>query len=211
MAPRPHVAHHHDPAQTLVQKIAHRLVIGHGLYGVGQEPHLVALLGDQAADQQIIGGTILDCLVATESARRSRRVAIVGPSANFTPSNCHAPEFPRKNRKAYRSPASVAPGSSRRWEGRNRLPPLPSDQQRRHDHVQVVGVSTDVAVVDDQNFMLRLAGQPRQLRHFVVGGVATRTIKHSIRRSGKSRLIFSMTGRTGSVSSPTQNRISYSG
>jgi hypothetical protein len=61
MSPRPHVAHDHDPAQAFVEKVAQRPVIGDRQNRVGQEFDFAALLGDEAAHQQIVGRTVFDC------------------------------------------------------------------------------------------------------------------------------------------------------
>ena len=46
-----------------------RAVIANGLDGVAQQNHLVALLGDQAAHQQVVGGAIFKLRVAAESVQ----------------------------------------------------------------------------------------------------------------------------------------------
>ncbi len=62
VSPGTHVPHHHEPAQPFVDKIAHGLVIGDGFDRVGRKLDLVALFGDQTADQQIVRRAVLDRL-----------------------------------------------------------------------------------------------------------------------------------------------------
>ena len=49
------MAHHHDPAQAFVQKVTQGLIIGNRQNGVGQELNFVALFGDEAAHEQVVG------------------------------------------------------------------------------------------------------------------------------------------------------------
>ena len=56
-----------------MQQFAHRLIIGNGLDGVAQQRDLVALLGDQAAHQQIVGRAILQHSVAAETVEARAR------------------------------------------------------------------------------------------------------------------------------------------
>src|ERR1035437_439888 len=69
MTPRAHVAHDDDPAETLVKQFTERSVIANGPDRVTKQYHFVALLGDEAAYEQIVGGPILKCGVSAEAAQ----------------------------------------------------------------------------------------------------------------------------------------------
>ncbi len=64
-----YVAHHDQPAQTIVEEIAQRSVIRNGIDGVGEEFDPITLCGDHSADEQVVRGTILDALIAAEGCQ----------------------------------------------------------------------------------------------------------------------------------------------
>src|SRR5579872_6705293 len=90
MAPWPHMPHHDHPAQALVQKIRQRTIVGYDVRRIGKQFHTVALPSDQAADEQIVTGLILDGFVAAE-ARQAR----AGGGNGGTERELHAVELTR--------------------------------------------------------------------------------------------------------------------
>ena len=65
-----------------MQKVAQRSIIGNRRNRVGQKFHFVALFGDQAPHQQIIGGTILNRTIAAESGQSLKDIAALCHKVN---------------------------------------------------------------------------------------------------------------------------------
>ena len=95
MPPRTHVPHHHDPAQALVDQVAHRLIIGHGQHGVAAAVPPGGLGRRSAAppaDRRPGDSRVTHSRRIRPAARAWWRWS--GPSANLTPSNCQATRMP---------------------------------------------------------------------------------------------------------------------
>ena len=73
VSPGPHMAHDHEPAQAFVEKVAQGLIIGNRQNSVGLKFDFVALFGDEAAHQQIVGRTVLNRFIAAESGQPRAR------------------------------------------------------------------------------------------------------------------------------------------
>src|SRR5690242_74246 len=69
MPPWAHVAHDGHPAKTLDEKVFQGIVVWDGTDGVWKQLDFETLLGNQAANEKIVSGTILDGLVAAESGK----------------------------------------------------------------------------------------------------------------------------------------------
>ena len=57
--------------------------------------------------------------------------------------------------------------------------------ERSHDAAEIVGLNANIAVADDQDFVLRFVDKAREFGHFVVGGDAAGAVEHANLALGK--------------------------
>jgi hypothetical protein len=66
MAGGTHMAHHNQPARSLMQQRTHGMIVWDGFDHVRQKDHLVSLVGNESPYQKIVGRLIFDRFVAAE-------------------------------------------------------------------------------------------------------------------------------------------------
>ncbi len=172
--PRPHVAHDSHPAQALEEKFAQGTKVSDSFDGVGQQFDFETLFRDQAADEEIIRRTVRDGGVAAEAcemfARRDDCLA---------EGELHSIQLARDENAGVKI-ADHADGLELLDECVFLRGDIEASDranvcvaERRDDGAEIVGPYTNVAVVDDEHFVLRFVHEARELDDFVVGrGVA---------------------------------------
>src|SRR5260370_35962371 len=186
VSPGTHVAHHRYPSKRLDKKIVQRIIVWNGLNGVRKQLDFKALLRDQSANEKVIRGAILDGLITPESGEvRARR------DDRLSQRELDSVELPRHENPGIK----VGNNADRLKMLGNRFVMRGNVQashaahfriaQRGHHGSQIIWLDPHVAVVDHQNFVASFVHHSDQLSHFVVDGVASRTIKDSNLTLGK--------------------------
>jgi hypothetical protein len=83
VSPRPHLAHDRDPAKALKEELTQGVVVGNSGDGVVEQGHFVTLLGNPAADLEIVGWLVLKDGVATPFLKPISRGADGGAEGEF--------------------------------------------------------------------------------------------------------------------------------
>src|SRR5580658_2732475 len=195
------MTHHHDPAQAFVEQVAERLIVGDRQNCVGQKFNLVALFGDQAAHQQIVGRTVFDGSIAPESGqscacggnRRPQRklhsVKLTCDQNADVEVGKHADRLETFG-ECFLFDRNIKTGDSSHL----------GIGQRSNHGAQIVGLYSDVTVADYNHFVLSFADKAGQLHDFVVGSSSAGTEQHSnaalrkiarqLLQDGNNRVVF---------------------
>lgn len=180
VAPRAHEAHDCHPADALVEEILQGLEIGDGFDDVREQLDAVALLGNQAADQQIVCGTIFDFLVTAEtfdgfSARED----------GLAESEFHAVKLPGDH-DAGKEIRNHSDGlkllKERGFLGGKIEAGAAADlgiAERSDNGAEIIGADADVAVGDDEEMVARFLRKADEAGDFVVNGVAARAVENA--------------------------------
>src|SRR6266700_1029528 len=180
VAPGAHVAHDRHPTKTFDEKIPEGIVVWNSPYGVRKQLDFVTLLGNQPAHQKIVGGAVLDGLIAAKSreARASRNNCLsqgkldsvqLARYENYGIEVGNHADGVKMLRKRLVIRRDIKAGHpAHLWIA-----------QWRYNGAQIIRLDPNIAVVDHQDFVPGFIHHPNQLRHFVVDAAAPRTIKHS--------------------------------
>src|SRR5579859_133868 len=145
--------------------------IGDCLDGIRQQGDLKTLLSNQPPDQQIIRGTVLDGGITSETSEIFSRgddclsegeldaIQLPGNQDSGIKIAKHADGLEFLDKRAFVS-GNVEAGYGANFRV----------AERGHHGAQIIRPHANVAVVDDQHFILCLFHQTRELHDFVVGG-----------------------------------------
>src|SRR5262249_26893811 len=157
----------------LVYELAHRVIIVYRLERIRQELHFQALIGNQAAYQQIVSGTILDGRVPTKSGKMRARGGDGRTESEFDSIQLPSHEDARVEIRQHASGLQAV--RQRAMFGRNVEAGDGASarvRQRPNNLAQIVRANADVAIADDQMLVARFGGKTRQLRDFIIRRVA---------------------------------------
>ena len=156
------------------------MIIRYSLDNVWQEDHFIALFGDQAPNKKIVGGLVLNGRVAAESSQMRFRCRDGGAESEFDtvqlPGHQHAGVKIRGHARSLQMVRERV-DRGRCVEARHR-----ADLRiaKRSGYLpQIIRPHAHIAVADHHHFVRGFIHQTRQLRYFVIGCDASRTMQHA--------------------------------
>ncbi len=169
VAPGAHQAHDRHPAQAFVEKFAEGIEIRDGVHDVGQKFDFVALLGDQTAGVNIVGGAVFDRWVAAVAcdcfARGDDGLAEGEFDAVELPGDHDAGEKIGDHADGLQFLGEIFFFGGRVEAGGRAYVRI---AEGRDDGAQIIGPDAHVAVGDDEEIVLGFGDQASEARDFVV-------------------------------------------